>query len=148
MSNRSGGPGKGPATLGGRSLVVCLPFLAVLAGAHVSAEEPAGQLKVMTFNLATPATSHPTLGKRGGRLPRNLDRKQNPDLIGTQEGLWQQVKDLEADLPDYAWIGLGRDGGSRGEFMAIYYRRARLKPWSSTISGSPIRRIDRLDHLG
>jgi endonuclease/exonuclease/phosphatase family metal-dependent hydrolase len=39
-----------------------------------------------------------------------------------------QVKDLDADLPDFDWIGLGRDGGSRGEFMAVFYRRQRLEP--------------------
>lgn len=51
-----------------------------------------------------------------------------PDLVGTQEGLYHQLKDLAADLPDYAWIGAGRDGGSRGEFMAIFYRTARFEP--------------------
>jgi endonuclease/exonuclease/phosphatase family metal-dependent hydrolase len=56
-----------------------------------------------------------------------LDRYQ-PDLIGTQEGLYQQLKDIAADQPDYDWIGLGRDGGSHGEFMAILYRRDRLEP--------------------
>jgi endonuclease/exonuclease/phosphatase family metal-dependent hydrolase len=32
------------------------------------------------------------------------------------------------DLPAFAWIGLGRVGGSRGEFMAIFYRKDRLAP--------------------
>jgi len=35
---------------------------------------------------------------------------------------------LAADLPEYDWIGTGRDGGSRGEFMAIYYQRERFEP--------------------
>ena len=52
----------------------------------------------------------------------------SPDLIGTQEGLYQQLKDLAADLPQYEWIGLGRDGGSRGEFMAVFYRKDRFEP--------------------
>jgi endonuclease/exonuclease/phosphatase family metal-dependent hydrolase len=56
-----------------------------------------------------------------------LDRYQ-PDLIGTQEGLYQQLKEIAADQPDYDWIGLGRDGGSHGEFMAIFYRRDRFEP--------------------
>ena len=51
-----------------------------------------------------------------------------PDLIGTQEGLYPQIKDIAADQPAYDWIGLGRDGGSRGEFMAIFYRRDRFEP--------------------
>jgi endonuclease/exonuclease/phosphatase family metal-dependent hydrolase len=48
--------------------------------------------------------------------------------MGTQEGVYHQVRDLAADLPEYDWIGTGRDGGSRGEFMAIYYRRERFEP--------------------
>src|SRR5690606_13385933 len=38
------------------------------------------------------------------------------------------VKDIAAGLPTHDWIGLGRDGGSRGEFMAIFYRRDRFEP--------------------
>jgi endonuclease/exonuclease/phosphatase family metal-dependent hydrolase len=52
----------------------------------------------------------------------------NPDLIGTQEGVYHQLRDIAADLPEYDWIGLGRDGGSRGEFMAVYYRKDRFEP--------------------
>ncbi len=51
-----------------------------------------------------------------------------PDIIGTQEGLYHQLKDLAMDQPDYEWIGLGRDGGSRGEFMAIFYKKALFEP--------------------
>lgn len=43
-------------------------------------------------------------------------------------GLYQQLKDLGSELPEYEWIGLGRDGGSRGEFMAIFYRKEGLEP--------------------
>lgn len=56
-------------------------------------------------------------------------KKVNPDLLGTQEGLYQQLKDIEQDQNgEYAWIGTGRDGGSRGEFMAIFYRKSRYEP--------------------
>jgi endonuclease/exonuclease/phosphatase family metal-dependent hydrolase len=55
-------------------------------------------------------------------------REARPDIIGTQEGLYSQLRDLEAGLPEYRWIGLGRDGGSRGEFMAVYYRHSRFEP--------------------
>lgn len=55
-------------------------------------------------------------------------KKQAPDLIGTQEGVYAQLKDIATDLPAYEWIGLGRDGGSRGEFMAVFYRKDRFEP--------------------
>jgi len=54
-------------------------------------------------------------------------REIAPDVLGTQEALYPQIRDLEADLPDYRWIGLGRDGGSEDEFCAIFYRAERLE---------------------
>lgn len=51
-----------------------------------------------------------------------------PDIIGTQEGVYPQLLDVAADSPEYDWIGLGRDGGSRGEFMAVFFRKARFTP--------------------
>jgi endonuclease/exonuclease/phosphatase family metal-dependent hydrolase len=48
--------------------------------------------------------------------------------MGTQEGLYEQLRDLQSDLPDYDTIGLGREGGSRSEFMMVFYRKARLEP--------------------
>lgn len=51
-----------------------------------------------------------------------------PDVIGTQEALFEQVKDIDEDLPEYDWIGLGREGGSRSEFMAVFYQKERLEP--------------------
>ena len=59
---------------------------------------------------------------------RALIEDVRPDVMGTQEGMYRQIKDLAADLPEYAWIGMGRDGGSRGEFMAVFYRRERFEP--------------------
>ena len=58
---------------------------------------------------------------------RALIEKIGPDLMGTQEGVFPQLKELASDLPRYSWLGLGRDGGSRGEFMAIFYRTLRFE---------------------
>ena len=85
-------------------------------------------LAVMTFNIRYAHTQPPNLWP--DRLPAILEviRHAAPDLVGTQEGLYHQLRDLERTMPGYGWIGLGRDGGSRGEFMAVYYRRSRLEP--------------------
>jgi endonuclease/exonuclease/phosphatase family metal-dependent hydrolase len=84
-------------------------------------------LRVMSFNLRYASDQAPN--SWGERLPVCVAqiRLEAPDLIGTQEGLWRQVRDLERALPEYAWIGLGREGGSHGEFGAIFYRRARFE---------------------
>lgn len=46
----------------------------------------------------------------------------NCGIIGVQEGLKHQVDDLESLLPDYKWVGVGRDDGkNQGEFAPIFY---------------------------
>lgn len=89
---------------------------------------PARELVVMTYNLRYASVRPPNAWPDRQPLMRDLLREVNPDLIGTQEGVYPQLKDLAADLREHDWIGLGRDGGSRGEFMAVFYRRERLDP--------------------
>jgi endonuclease/exonuclease/phosphatase family metal-dependent hydrolase len=55
-------------------------------------------------------------------------RQLAPDFLGTQEGNFPQLQDLRLDLPGYRFIGQGREGGSRGEFVAIFYRTDRFAP--------------------
>lgn len=90
-------------------------------------------LQVMTFNLRyanareAPDMLQNTWAQRRP-VTKALLSLTAPDLIGTQEGLYGQIKDIAADNPEYAWIGQGRSGGSRGEFMAVFYRQARFEP--------------------
>jgi endonuclease/exonuclease/phosphatase family metal-dependent hydrolase len=86
------------------------------------------QLCVMTYNLrcACPDLLNPWPDRRP--LMAELIKTYAPDIMGTQEGWYLQIKGILADCPDYDWIGLGREGGSRGEFMAIFYRPDRLEP--------------------
>lgn len=96
-----------------------------------SADAPATPgltLHVMTCNVQVAGNPPPHSWAERRPLMRELLTRENPDIIGTQEGRYDQVKDIAADLPTHDWIGLGRDGGSRGEFMAIYYRRDRFEP--------------------
>jgi endonuclease/exonuclease/phosphatase family metal-dependent hydrolase len=86
-------------------------------------------LDVMTFNLRYAASTPP--GSWAERRPvlKALLNTERPDLIGTQEGLAPQLHDITADLGgDYAYLGAGRDGGDRGEHMAIFFDRTRLAP--------------------
>ncbi len=53
---------------------------------------------------------------------------ERPDIFGTQECLHAQLTDLSALLPDYQWIGVGRDDGkTSGEYSAIFYRPERVE---------------------
>jgi endonuclease/exonuclease/phosphatase family metal-dependent hydrolase len=100
--------------------------LAGFAGAESDTKGPT--LCVMTFNLRYASSTPPNAWPQRRPVMRQCIERVAPDILGTQEGLYGQLKDLAADLPQYAWIGLGRDGGSRGEFMAIFYRTNRLEP--------------------
>lgn len=86
------------------------------------------ELTIATFNLRYASDKSPnSWPERRPAMKACIDR-MSADAIGTQEGLYSQLKDIAADQPDYGWIGTGRDGGSRGEFMAIFYRKSRLEP--------------------
>jgi endonuclease/exonuclease/phosphatase family metal-dependent hydrolase len=62
-----------------------------------------------------------------------LIRKYNPDLIGVQAALHHQLLDLVRLLPDYSYVGAGRDDGKeKGEFSAILFRNSRFGLLSDT----------------
>ncbi|MBZ5497424.1 MAG: endonuclease/exonuclease/phosphatase family protein [Acidobacteriia bacterium] len=108
------------------AIVVTGAAAAFYAASGLASE--AVSLRVMTFNLRYAGSKPPNSWSERWPVMRNCIRRLAPDLIGTQEGLYAQLKDLAADLSDYEWIGLGREGGSRGEFMAVFYRRDRFEP--------------------
>lgn len=50
------------------------------------------------------------------------------DVFGTQEGKLWQFADLKQAIPDYGYIGVGRDDGkTEGEYSAIFYRIANFE---------------------
>lgn len=108
-------------------LLALVSALAALTGAARGADSGL-PLDVMTFNLRFADPTPPNSWPERRPVVRALLERHAPDLIGTQEGVYAQLTDIQADLPGYAWIGLGRDGGSRGEFMAVFYRRDRFVP--------------------
>lgn len=85
-------------------------------------------LTVMTFNLRYASDTPPNAWPARRPVMKACIESARPDVMGTQEGVYRQLKDLASDLPAYEWIGTGRDGGSRGEFMAVFYRRDRFEP--------------------
>lgn len=103
-------------------------FFPTTRAADAAASNPAIPLTVVTFNLRYASATPPNSWPERRPVMKACIEQMAPDLIGTQEGVYAQLKDLAADIPDYDWIGTGRDGGSRGEFMAIFYRRARFEP--------------------
>jgi endonuclease/exonuclease/phosphatase family metal-dependent hydrolase len=55
-------------------------------------------------------------------------RFHKADLVGVQEALLSQLRDLKFLLPGFSWCGVGRtDGKEAGEYSAIIYRDARFQ---------------------
>jgi len=105
-----------------------LSFLLVIASVPLGkAANPADSLVVMTYNLRYASSRPPNAWPDRRPIMKECLRAIMPDIMGTQEGVYHQLKELASDLPEYEWIGLGREGGSRGEFMAIFFKRARLE---------------------
>lgn len=113
-----------------RTVLAATVATALLGSLPASAARPGDRrLHVMTFNLRFASTSEP--GSWAVRRPvmRALLRREAPHVLGTQEGLYQQLRDIDRDLgPHYDWIGTGREGGSHDESVAVFYDTRRLAP--------------------
>ncbi len=137
------------------STIITILLACLFAAPLPAATNAPTTLTVTTYNLRYASATPPDAWPQRRPLMAELLRQLAPDVLGTQEGLYAQIKDLAGDLPEYDWIGLGREGGSRGEFSAIFYRKSRLEPlafdhfWlsdtpeviNSTTWGNPCRRM-------
>ena len=55
-------------------------------------------------------------------------KAHKPSSFGVQEATHTQMLYLAETLPDYAYVGVGRDDGStQGEYSAIFYQKARFE---------------------
>ncbi|HNU60249.1 MAG TPA: endonuclease/exonuclease/phosphatase family protein, partial [Aquaticitalea sp.] len=51
-----------------------------------------------------------------------------PDVLGVQEAMPNQMKDMDSLLVDYGFVGVGRDDGKDlGEYSAIFYHKHKLR---------------------
>src|ERR1043165_481830 len=97
-------------------------FLAFLLMSIVAYSQP---IKVMTDNIRLDVASDGVnqWSNRKEKLPA-LIAKYNPDLIGLQEAMHHQLMDILKALPQYGYIGVGRDDGKeKGEYSAILYKK-------------------------
>jgi endonuclease/exonuclease/phosphatase family metal-dependent hydrolase len=93
------------------------------------ADEQASDVRVMSFNIrygtANDGENH--WDRRKEFLVQTI-KAFDPDLLGTQETVGFQRDYLAQQLPDYGYLGVGRnDGRESGEMMALYFKRARFE---------------------
>lgn len=103
-------------------------FLAALFSCLIPAVH-AQSITVGTFNLRYD-NKNDTGNLWINRAPvvASLIRFHQFDILGTQEGLINQLEDLSRMLPEYTRYGIGRDDGkSKGEHAAIFFKTEKFK---------------------
>ncbi|MEM6803045.1 MAG: endonuclease/exonuclease/phosphatase family protein [Bacteroidota bacterium] len=79
----------------------------------------------MSYNIRY---DNPNDGENRWELRKAFLLKQvkfyEPDILGVQEGLKQQLDFLDQGLGSYTYVGVGRDDGKeKGEYTAIFYKK-------------------------
>ncbi|MBO5241454.1 MAG: endonuclease/exonuclease/phosphatase family protein [Lachnospiraceae bacterium] len=120
------------------SILLLLGYLATMQ---------AENMVVATYNLRNANRGDSIAGNGWGqRYPyiAQLIQFHGFDIFGTQEGKYQQLEDLKNAMPQYDYIGVGRDDGKQaGEYSAIFYRTDKLEVldhgdfWLSTETDHP-----------
>lgn len=95
----------------------------------ISASALAQPIITGTYNLRFDnAADSRNLWKNRMPVVASLIQFHKFDILGTQEGLENQLADLSATLPGYERYGVGRDNGKEaGEHSAIFYRKDRFE---------------------
>ena len=88
-------------------------------------------LKVASYNLRYANKQDSIAGNGWGqRLPVicNIVKFHDFDIWGAQEVLDSQLNELLSGLPDYQYIGVGREDGKKaGEYAPIFFKKDRFK---------------------
>lgn len=85
----------------------------------------ADSVRIMSFNIRCGE-----FGKRKNIVPQ-LITEYAPDSLGIQECTYEWYRQLQKKLPDYEFIGVGRDSGDLseecGEISAVLFRKDKYK---------------------
>lgn len=93
----------------------------------VSLQASSQNLSFMTYNIRLDVASD---GENA--WPQRKDflvsllKFYSPDVFGIQEGLPQQVNFIDEQLQNYSFVGIGREGGNKGEYSALFFNTQNL----------------------
>ena len=80
-------------------------------------------MKIMSFNVLCYGKDEHALEHRKPLVIRCI-RDEMPDVLGVQESHREWMDTLCNALPEYAFVGVGRDDGKqKGEYSPVFYRR-------------------------
>lgn len=105
-----------------RKIICALIVFCTLAAAQ------AQQLNVATYNIRMKTDNDVgNLWQDRNTAVTNLIQFHDFDIFGIQEGFIEQLNDMQRNLTQYSYIGVGRDDGKeKGEHSAIFYKKERF----------------------
>lgn len=88
----------------------------------------AQDFSIMSYNIKL---DYPKEGENSwtNRKPffSNQIKFYEPDVLGVQEAMPNQMKDMDSLLTNYSFVGVGRDdGNNEGEYSAIFYKKEKF----------------------
>ena len=98
------------------------------------------ELSVISFNIKVSGglsdLFNPNIWSRRKSATPAMIKDQCPDIFGVQEALSDQLEDVGGELPNYSYVGVGREDGKEiseitdsedsGEIMAIFYNTSEI----------------------
>jgi endonuclease/exonuclease/phosphatase family metal-dependent hydrolase len=112
-----------------RHRILLLTFTFLIAVTSLPGQSIPQTIRMMSFNIRydEPRDGVNAWSNRKQKVA-DVIRFHKADLVGVQEALLTQLRDLESMLPDMAWCGVGRtDGKEAGEYSAILYRKSQFQ---------------------
>ncbi len=110
-----------------RKIISMRKSIVLLAFSLYALFSSAQSLEVITYNIRLNVAVD---GENAWPLRKEFFTSQiqfyEPDIFGVQEATPNQVIDIVTALPQYSYVGMGRDGEGKGESSNIFYKKDRF----------------------
>ncbi|MBQ2374093.1 MAG: endonuclease/exonuclease/phosphatase family protein [Alistipes sp.] len=102
--------------------------LAVALAAISCSKEQTNSIKVISYNVRCSGGDGENHWDKRKHASLNMINDEKPTIFGLQEANPDQMQYLVENLPQYGYIGVGReDGVASGEHMAIFYLKEEVE---------------------